>query len=587
MVLIKNDPGYQELWPRAVVPYRRIYGVDEPPRLAARNDGKKSPHLPEGTPFGLVGSSSLYKRESYPNGVVPPGSVTARSAKPDDRKLMWRELASNITNWSQQGADAGLYENSDIWGIRIVALEPVSEAIFRQRRHYALGSHGEERLRILGEFPVRKFTTPSPSSEGGVKGGSQPLDPDGNPDTSFLAKIPADVAWTFQTLDHKGMVLNMAQTWHQVRPGEVRHDCGGCHAHSQQPTPFELTAAARPDYPVWDLTRDTPLFTAKANDPSGRKVDVQDRTGVRLARGVQDVEFYRNVKPILDRSCVACHTHKAEKPAGRLALDDYRPYPKEGWVTWSGFTTLPRNVPQTYARLAQYSPPFQSRRNLLIWKVYGERLDGFRNEDIDSPPLDYENDQHIRNWGHHSHRTRMDVDYAGSIMPPPEAVAGTWKGSEGKPIKVAPLTDEDRLTLVRWIDLGCPIDLDPDAANPASRVQGWMLDEGRPTLTLTHPAPGLSTEPLTRILVGMHDYDTGLDLDSFTVVADFPIDGVPPGENLASKLKPLGDQRWELKLTRPLASLPRGQLTVSVKDRQGNTTRIERTFSVGPLAAKP
>ena len=35
------------------------------------NDGKLSPHLPEGTPFGLVGTSSLYKRESYPNGEVP------------------------------------------------------------------------------------------------------------------------------------------------------------------------------------------------------------------------------------------------------------------------------------------------------------------------------------------------------------------------------------------------------------------------------------------------------------------------------------------------------------------------------------
>ena len=31
-----------------------------------KNDGKKSPHLPEGTPFGLVGTSSMYKRESAP-----------------------------------------------------------------------------------------------------------------------------------------------------------------------------------------------------------------------------------------------------------------------------------------------------------------------------------------------------------------------------------------------------------------------------------------------------------------------------------------------------------------------------------------
>ena len=136
MLLIKNDPKYQELWPRALVPYKRIYGIDEPPRLVHRNDGKKSPHLPAGTPFGLVGTSSLYKRESYPNGVVPAGSVTAVSAKPNDRKQQWRELAVSRFgfpgNWGEQGADAGLYENSDIWGIRILVLEPVSDVVSQQ-----------------------------------------------------------------------------------------------------------------------------------------------------------------------------------------------------------------------------------------------------------------------------------------------------------------------------------------------------------------------------------------------------------------------------------------------------------------------
>ena len=46
----------------------------------------------------------------------------------------------------------------------------------------------------------------------------------------------------------------MAQTWHQLRPGEIRNDCGGCHAHSQKPTEFCADAAARPEYKVFDLT---------------------------------------------------------------------------------------------------------------------------------------------------------------------------------------------------------------------------------------------------------------------------------------------------------------------------------------------
>ena len=97
-----------------------------------------------------------------------------------------------------------------------------------------------ERLRILGEIPLRKFDD----------NGRQPLDPDGNPDTSFLAKIPADTAFTFQMIDRDGMSLTMSQTWHQLRPGEVRTDCGGCHAHGQKPTDFSQTDAARQGYAI-------------------------------------------------------------------------------------------------------------------------------------------------------------------------------------------------------------------------------------------------------------------------------------------------------------------------------------------------
>ncbi|MDA0814117.1 MAG: hypothetical protein O3C21_17220 [Verrucomicrobia bacterium] len=62
MLLIKNDPKYNEQWPRPVVPYRRVYGVGQPDRKRPlANDGSASAHLPEGSGFGLVGTSSLYK----------------------------------------------------------------------------------------------------------------------------------------------------------------------------------------------------------------------------------------------------------------------------------------------------------------------------------------------------------------------------------------------------------------------------------------------------------------------------------------------------------------------------------------------
>src|SRR5204863_9408403 len=51
MLLIKNDPEFNECWPRAVVPYERIYGIKEPKKLEELpNDGTKSTLPPEGTP---------------------------------------------------------------------------------------------------------------------------------------------------------------------------------------------------------------------------------------------------------------------------------------------------------------------------------------------------------------------------------------------------------------------------------------------------------------------------------------------------------------------------------------------------------
>jgi hypothetical protein len=545
MLLIKNDPNYNEQWPRPLVPYKRIYGVDEPRRLPAhRNDGKLSKFLPEGTPFGLVGTSSLYKRESAPLGEVPTGSVTAVGLP--YAAFPTRE---HRTNWDGQGADAGLYSNSDIHAIRILAMEPPSIPVAGK-----FSNHAGERLRILGEIPVRHFGKGEP---GASATGGQPLDPDGNPDTSFLAKIPADVAWTFQTLDKDGMVLNMAQTWHQLRPGEVRNNCGGCHAHSQQPTLFKDTAAARPDYVPFDLTRHTPLLTTKKNDQSGKQWDVKDETGLRYAKGVLNVEYHRDIKPIFARSCNACHSNKSGEPAGGLVLDDD--------VRGKGdqFPGTYRTLVHRDSKVTKYTWPSQSRNSYLTWKLFGRRTDGFPEKMVKGAEGD-----------HAAHLTRGGIPYRefkGSIMPPPEAV---------KSGRVAPLTDEDRRTIVRWIDLGCPIDHDFDPKQPERLGSGWMFDDQRPTLTLTYPQAGVNP-PLTRILVGMSDYGTGLDQESFRVVADFALGGAAAGENLAQKFRLKSDGVWELTLTQPLANLARGRLTVSIRDRQGNTSRIERAFSMG------
>jgi hypothetical protein len=591
MRLIKNDPKYNESWPRAVVPYRRIYGIDEPrelPRLA--NDGSLSPHLPAGTPFGLVGTSSLYKRESYPNGKVPEGKVTAEFAGGNDP---WRGLDAFTShgngmplNWHNQGADAGLYANSQIHAIRILALQPTTDRHRGAKSGRLFYSHAMERVRILGELPVRKFV----GAGAGVPttGDGQPLDPDGNPDTSFLAKIPGDMAFTFQTLDSDGLVLNMAQTWHQLRPGEVRHDCGGCHAHSQQPTAFAATWAAREDYPVFDLTQRRPLITSRAADESKQRWDVDGATGLRYHPGtVMTVEYHRDVRPILDRSCVGCHTKTRREPAGNLVLDDETPVEYEQHGTFPGtyfrlalddrgrFGHKPVGYDSWgYPQASRYIRKLQARRSLLAWKVFGRRLDGFSNDDHPSESKPGAGDlvYQGRPVAVEKFASAADIDFVGGRMPPDDAVAAG---------KTTALSEEDRRTLVRWIDLGCPIDLDYDPHHPERRGLGWMLDDQRPTLSVTTPEPG-TNRPLERILIGMHDADSGLDLASLRVAADVPIAGTPAGVNFADRLHATTPGVWEFALAEPIKQLPSARLSVSVRDMQGNITRIERRFRVRP-----
>jgi hypothetical protein len=270
----------------------------------------------------------------------------------------------------------------------------------------------------------------------------------------------------------------------------------------------------------------------------------------------------------------------------------------------------PVRVPGTFARLAmdptgKFSYPsvtgafgqasrylrfFQSRRSLLVWKIYGRRLDGFSNDDFayemvpgDPASLQYRGQpvtapKFAPGTGF---LPAIDVGYTGTMMPPPAAVAGTFTAPDGSSIKVPALTDEERRTIVRWIDLGTPIDLDYDPARPAARGRGWLADDNRPSLALSEPAAGANTT-LSRILIGMHDFESGLDMASFTVVADFDVAGAKAGANLAPKFIEQSAGIWALALAKPPAGTR--HLTVSVKDKQGNVTRIERTFAVGPVA---
>ena len=62
-------------------------------------------------------------------------------------------------------------------------------------------------------------------------------------------------------------------------------------------------------------------------------------------------------------------------------------------------------------------------------------------------------------------------------------------------------------------------------------------------------------------------------------MANFEIDGIKPGTNLADRFKRANDGVWEMKIAEPVTDLNDATLTASVKDHQGNITRLKRTLS--------
>ena len=45
---------------------------------------------------------------------------------------------------------------------------------------------------------------------------------------------------------------------------------------------------------------------------------------VPAAQPAAEITFTKHIAPILQRSCIACHSQKSDKPAGKLVLDDDR-----------------------------------------------------------------------------------------------------------------------------------------------------------------------------------------------------------------------------------------------------------------------
>jgi formylglycine-generating enzyme required for sulfatase activity len=117
--------------------------------------------------------------------------------------------------------------------------------------------------------------------------GTVPVQADG----SALFRVPANTPISFQPLDAQGNALQLMRSWATAMPGETL-SCVGCHEGQNSGPPNRTTLAAK----------HKPAEISPWRGPT---------------RGFS---FTREVQPVLDKHCVACHNGNSQ-PGGRVISD--------------------------------------------------------------------------------------------------------------------------------------------------------------------------------------------------------------------------------------------------------------------------
>ncbi len=517
LVKVKDDPAYNEIWPRAVVPFQRIYGVEKPAILPSLVDRTDDSRLADGEAAALIGTSSMYNRD------------------PSNRNDQFQSSSSREIhdgNWMIQGAEAGVFTNDDIYAVRIITTPP--KPFTKPIRKYGdradwneivrylgderlddviarYGSLHNERWEVLAEFPLtHKGTT----------------DTQGNPDSSWIAKIPAETPFLIQTLDRNGMTIISELAWRALKPGENRTDCGGCHAHSIATLPFSSTQAgkAAPIRNVTGIDDSDSRISGGMWDLTSGAMPVLSSTGVSfINQRSLDVEFRRDVNPILANKCISCHTNGANN--GGLVLDGVAPNDAWGALTNRRNTLTGGNY--SLPQRSKYIRIPQARESLLVWVAYGSRLDGRTNSSRSD-----------------------DVDY------PDHPVVN--------------LNDAEKRTIARWVDLGSPINF------PNTDGFGYTNDNQLPIINVFTPKRGYN-DTLSNWTIGVIDSKSGIDISTlqvnYTPMSEAGVFGTPVNVNID-----VNAVSSEGVITLPVAPNTRQYIfEVSVKDNAGNIN-IDRRF---------
>ena len=504
--IVVDFPEYHEIYPRALVNYNRIYGVIKPGKNPDGTDtqyvkinpnlGIQDKRIPAGAPYGLSGASSLYDRETRAlNGT--PWNMMDGGGYMSGRTYM---------NLAASGAELAIFDNEEVYGVRVVMPLPSIPSGYGGGIERWSGAQAHH-MRILGEFPIRK-------ADGSL------LDAQGNPDTSFIVKIPANTPFFFQSIDKHGMALDLETTARSVTRGEQQM-CIGCHVHTREGmNPFTSNAKLQTDAPFGNFGGSSaPLFAGL--DGSGNPVVELASTiySEAVAPGVTSrksfaIDWDNGISQIFESRCSSCHGEgQSAQVLTGLRLDGNRrtfdllstnKYTREDGVSINdatkpgdGLNDVKNNTAGTDRITKRYQCCSDSRwlsfnsarSSMLVWALYGERLDG-RNPDTGLP------------WGAAGETVPADkqgltgvpVDADGREFPE------VWPKVAEHLQYVASMPESEKRLIARWIDIGAP----------KLNVHDDLV---RPVITVT---PVKSGGEISSVLLGLWD-DSQLDYASLKV----------------------------------------------------------------------
>ena len=256
-----------ELWPRPVVvrlkePVKKQLKLQEdvfgPPKLVRGFTGYKI-----GTP-AVLKVFDLLLLESFFEQIAPVGQ---------------HHLAEEVC----PSCGALTPQIDQVTAVRIIAANPQYE-----------GDTGPPTASIIAEIPLEE-------------------------DGSFYAELPSGMSFDMQSLNAEGMAIRFPHRWLYCHPGEQHtlsiprtlfaQTCSGCHGgFTGKPTdtlrrPDVITSASR-TLAQWDPEQNRQRFPANYSKGKGPRI--------------MTIEFERDVRPILQHKCVACHSD--QQPAADLVL---------------------------------------------------------------------------------------------------------------------------------------------------------------------------------------------------------------------------------------------------------------------------